>query len=147
MAEKRTEKFDSIAQIESLAEKAIREGQQRGEFDNLRGHGLPLPDLDTERPAGWWVNRWIEGEQQRIAAEELREFQRAERNAALQLDDVAELRARLDEVNRRIRAHNDLVTRAEHEVRSVDIHEAIALWFRLRRTKREQQSRWGFSAR
>ena len=36
---------------------AIREAQERGEFDNLPGAGKPLTDLgDTDDPM-WWVRR------------------------------------------------------------------------------------------
>ncbi|MEZ5225937.1 MAG: DUF1992 domain-containing protein [Acidimicrobiales bacterium] len=143
MAGEPPELFDSVAQIESLAERAIREGQRRGQFDNLAGHGRPLPDLDTERPAGWWASRWIETEQRRQTAEEVREHRRAVRNQALHHDDVAVLRAQLDELNAQIRAHNRSSVDAEHHVELVDVHEAIGLWIRLRRTKREQRSRWG----
>ncbi len=143
MAGKRPEKFDSIAQIESLAEKAIREGQLRGEFDNLAGHGQPLPDLDTERPSGWWANRWIEAEHLRQSADELREHRRVVRNTVLQYDDVAAMRVELDALNRQIREHNLAATRADHHVDPVDVHEAITLWLRLRRNKREHGRRWG----
>ncbi len=33
----------------SLAERLIREAQERGELDNLPLHGKPLPDWDDER--------------------------------------------------------------------------------------------------
>ena len=48
---------------ESPVEKAIREAQERGEFDNLPGAGKPLPDLgDTDDPM-WWLRRYVEREQ------------------------------------------------------------------------------------
>jgi hypothetical protein len=43
---------------ESWIDKQIREGRERGEFDNLPGAGKPLPGLDqTDRPRDdlWWV--------------------------------------------------------------------------------------------
>ena len=42
---------------ESPVERAIREAQERGEFDNLPGAGKPLRNLgspDVEDP-DWWV--------------------------------------------------------------------------------------------
>ena len=49
-------------QWESPVEKAIREAQERGEFDDLPGAGKPLPDLgDTDDPL-WWVRRYAERE-------------------------------------------------------------------------------------
>ncbi len=48
---------------ESPVEKAIREAQERGEFDNLPGAGKPLPDLgDTDDPM-WWLRKYAEREQ------------------------------------------------------------------------------------
>jgi hypothetical protein len=37
---------------ESLTERLIREAQERGEFENLRGHGQPLPCDEREVYAG-----------------------------------------------------------------------------------------------
>ena len=48
---------------ESPVEKAIREAQERGEFDNLPGAGKPLKDLgDTDDPM-WWLRKYVEREQ------------------------------------------------------------------------------------
>ncbi len=48
---------------ESPVEKAIREAQERGEFDNLPGAGKPLQDLgDTDDPM-WWLRKYVEREQ------------------------------------------------------------------------------------
>jgi hypothetical protein len=48
---------------ESPVEKAIREAQERGEFDDLPGAGKPLKDLgDTDDPM-WWLRRYVEREQ------------------------------------------------------------------------------------
>ena len=47
---------------ESPVEKAIREAQERGEFDDLPGAGKPLADLgDTDDPM-WWLRRYAERE-------------------------------------------------------------------------------------
>ncbi len=147
MAGDKPERFQSVTQIEGIADRAIREGQERGEFDDLPGHGLPIPDLDTERPAGWWATRWIEAEKQRVTAEELRMQQRSERNRAVHLSDVGELRAVLESLNKTIAKHNRASTRPDHHVEPVDIHDAIAVWYRLRRAKQQPRSRWGLSSR
>lgn len=147
MAGGKPERFESVTHAETIADRAIREGQERGEFDDLPGHGLPIPDLDTERPAGWWAARWIEAEHRTMATEELRAQSSAERNAALQLDDVSELRVTLDALNTRIRRHNREASRREHQVELIDIHEAIGLWLQLRRARRAQQRGWGLFGR
>ena len=40
---------------ESWVEQQIREGQERGEFDDLPGHGKPLTGVDGTRDEMWWV--------------------------------------------------------------------------------------------
>jgi hypothetical protein len=46
---------------ESLAEKAIREAIERGEFDNLPGAGKPL-NLSRSGDPEWWVKNLVERE-------------------------------------------------------------------------------------
>ncbi|WP_409485264.1 DUF1992 domain-containing protein [Arsenicicoccus dermatophilus] len=53
--------------VESLAEKRIREAQERGEFDNLKGAGKPLPSLDRPYREDWWITGLIEREQLDLA--------------------------------------------------------------------------------
>lgn len=45
--------------FESVVEKAIREAQDRGEFDNLPGKGKPLPDLSGPYDELWWVRDYV----------------------------------------------------------------------------------------
>ena len=47
---------------ESPVEKAIREAQERGEFDNLPGAGKPIADLGVEHDKDWWLKKLIERE-------------------------------------------------------------------------------------
>jgi hypothetical protein len=42
---------------ESAVDKAIREAQERGEFDNLPGAGKPL-DLGDPNDPDWWIKRY-----------------------------------------------------------------------------------------
>ena len=47
---------------ESSVEKAIRDAQERGEFDNLPGAGKPLPPINPNDP-DWFVKQWATREQ------------------------------------------------------------------------------------
>jgi hypothetical protein len=47
---------------ESWVEQQIREARERGEFDDLPGHGKPLPDLDRPRDELWWVRKKLQRE-------------------------------------------------------------------------------------
>jgi hypothetical protein len=47
---------------ESSVDRQLREATERGEFDNLRGSGKPLPDHGREYDEDWWVKDWLERE-------------------------------------------------------------------------------------
>ena len=53
---------------ESPVEKAIREAQERGEFDDLPGAGKPLTNLGDPDDPLWWVRRKLEAEQLDLSA-------------------------------------------------------------------------------
>ena len=40
---------------ETWIDRQVREGMERGDFDDLPGHGRPLRDLDQPRDELWWV--------------------------------------------------------------------------------------------
>ena len=47
---------------ESSIDRQLREAAERGEFDNLKGAGKPLPDHGREYDEDWWVRDWLERE-------------------------------------------------------------------------------------
>jgi hypothetical protein len=47
---------------ESSIDRQLREATERGEFDNLRGAGKPLPDHGQEYAEDWWVKDWLHRE-------------------------------------------------------------------------------------
>lgn len=49
-------------QRESWIDRQIREAQERGEFEELRGAGEPIADLDRPHDALWWVRRKLREE-------------------------------------------------------------------------------------
>jgi len=57
------ERRPTLADWENLVERQIREGIERGEFDNLSGAGKPLPGLDGSRDEEWWVKAKLRREQ------------------------------------------------------------------------------------
>jgi hypothetical protein len=80
-----------IGSYEGWLEQSIREAQQRGEFDNLKGHGQPQ-DLSVDHHAGDWESgfrilknnglapAWIEADKA-IRAEQAALMELAERTA------------------------------------------------------------------
>ena len=51
-----------MAGYESWIDRQIREAQERGEFDNLRGAGEPLKGLDGRQDENWWIKGLLERE-------------------------------------------------------------------------------------
>ncbi|GAB7042142.1 MULTISPECIES: DnaJ family domain-containing protein [Catenuloplanes] len=49
--------------FESLVDRKIREALERGEFDNLRGAGKPLPGHGGDYDEDWYVKELVEREQ------------------------------------------------------------------------------------
>jgi hypothetical protein len=43
-------------------DRRIREAQERGEFDGLRGAGEPIADLDRPHDALWWIRKKLREE-------------------------------------------------------------------------------------
>lgn len=52
----------SFQERETWIDRQIREAQERGEFDRLRGAGEPIADLDRPYDALWWVRRKLREE-------------------------------------------------------------------------------------
>ncbi len=48
---------------ESWVDRQIREGIERGDFDDLPGAGKPIPDIDEPHDELWWVRKKLRSEQ------------------------------------------------------------------------------------
>lgn len=89
-----TEQKPPKVRWESWVERKIRESMERGEFDNLPGHGQPIPDLAQPYDELWWLRKKL-------------------RDEKLSIDPPAlTLRKELDEARARI-----VAARTEGEVR------------------------------
>jgi DnaJ-like protein len=93
---------------ESWVDKQIREAQENGEFDDLPGHGQPLPDIDRPRDEMWWVRAKLRREKVSVSPSALsirREVDEAlERIGAASTEE--EVRALVCTINERIRYVN-----------------------------------------
>ncbi|SDS89227.1 DnaJ family domain-containing protein [Microlunatus soli] len=86
---------------ESTQDRMIREAQERGEFDNLPGAGKPLRNL-----GGDWVTQWVQREDlSGVLPPELALRKEADNiiDTVAELRTEAEVRAVVEELNRRIR--------------------------------------------
>ena len=94
---------------ESWVDRQIREAQERGEFDNLRGAGKPLPDLGRPYDELWWVRTKLKEEnlsyvppalQVRMELEEARERIDRARSEREVREIVGQINQRIREANR-----------------------------------------------
>ena len=58
-----TERKPAGVSFESWIEQQIREAQDRGDFDDLPGHGKPLTGIDGPSDELWWVKSWLRREE------------------------------------------------------------------------------------
>jgi hypothetical protein len=58
-----TERKPPGMKFETWIEKQIREAEDRGAFENLRGAGKPIPGLGGPQEEQWWVKNYIRREQ------------------------------------------------------------------------------------
>lgn len=92
--------------FETIADRRIAEARAAGLFDDLPGKGKPIADLGTERPAGWWANRAVKTERDKIRHEELTEHVRRLMPQLWRLDHEADLVAEVTAVNQEIAEYN-----------------------------------------
>ena len=116
---------------ESWVDQQIREAAERGEFDDLPGHGKPLPDLDRPRDELWWVRKKLQRENVSYSPPALslrREVDEAlERIAAAKTE--AQVRELADAINDRIRYVNShTISGPPTSVAVLDVEEIVQRW-------------------
>lgn len=118
---------------ESAVDKAIREAQERGDFDNLPGQGKPLPGLDGPDDELWWVRNYIRREG--LTGEELLPESLLLRRQRERIDDaVANLRTEqavrdhVNELNRQIRRARLVSSGPPVVIRQAVADDVVARW-------------------
>lgn len=124
---------------ESPVERAIREAQERGEFDDLPGAGKPLSIPDTDDPM-WWVRQLAEREQLDFTgalppAVALRKEAGTFPASLVELRTEESVRAVLEDFNRRVR--QDRLRPPDPRMPqllapTVDVDDLVAQWRVLR---------------
>lgn len=121
---------------ESWIERQIREGIERGEFDDLEGKGRRLPGLEDPHDELWWVKDKLKREEfvalpPTLAIRKDREDALAAVAVAASEDAV---RAIVEAVNQKIRAVNSRATSGPPStVMPLDLDTVLDRW-RSRRT-------------
>lgn len=106
MVEKRPHGMSTNDWVERL----IQEARERGEFDNLKGSGKPLPGLDKPYDPDWWIKRKLEREQIPVAPELIRLRREAEQLAEQlpRLPGVDAVQRQVNRINGILRKANTL---------------------------------------
>jgi len=124
---------------ESWIDRQIREAEERGAFDNLKGAGKPLKSINGRDDPDWWVRGLMEREE--ISHSELlpagirlrREIEDLT-ETLLAARSEREVRRIVDDLNERIRdARKPRPTDPPAFIRTVDIDEAVLQWRATRR--------------
>jgi hypothetical protein len=135
-----------VERWESPVDRAIREAQERGEFDNLPGAGKPLTGLgspDVDDP-DWWVKRLARREQLDMTgamppAVALRKEAETFPQSLLDLRTEESVRAVLEDFNRRVRLDRlrpGVGALPPLIARTVDVAELVRQWSALREAHR-----------
>ena len=97
---------------ETWIDRQIREGMERGDFDDLPGHGKPIADVDRPHDELWWVRNKLqrEGVSYLPPTLALRKDVEDAQAAIESAGSEAEVRAIVIDVNERIRAVNRKAT-------------------------------------
>lgn len=120
-----------------FVERRIQQAQRAGVFDDLELAGRPIPDLDTERPEGWWAEAFVARDRRRREAIEVVNDCKAQRTRAFSLADHPAVRSELRRLAERVAAVNAELDPAER-VEWFDVDTDLATW-----RHRDRMRRWG----
>ena len=100
-----TERKPPGMSFETWVDRVIRDGQERGEFEDLAGQGKPIADLHEPLDDLWWVRGLLRREELEYLPPSLalKKESEAALEAALDAPTEAEARRLLEDVNMKIR--------------------------------------------
>ncbi len=116
--------------ISSIAERRIQAAREAGMFDNLPGHGKPIPDLGEQRPPGWWAMRVAKRERSILNAENLDSAIRDGKRSIWTMDSEPGVRATVADLNNKIDHYNRNTTWEKRP--RLDPDELVSAWQRRR---------------
>ena len=116
---------------ETWVDRQIREGIERGEFDQLQGHGQPIKGLDRPHDELWWVREKLrrEGLSFLPPALALRKDLERAREAIAGSTSEAAVRQIVEEINERIRALNrKAIPGPPSNLMPLDLERTVTEW-------------------
>ncbi|MGK9221234.1 MULTISPECIES: DUF1992 domain-containing protein [unclassified Microbacterium] len=129
----------------AYVEMVIQQAMRRGEFDDLPGAGRPIEGLGTSHDPDWWIRRKIEREGLTgigPPALQLRTEHAALHETLDGFSREADVRAHLDDFNRRVRlARMQLLGGPPVVTPMVDIDAEVAAWAERRDERRRAAAR------
>jgi hypothetical protein len=137
-----TERKPPGLSFESWVDKLIRDGIERGEFDDLPGKGKPLPDLDRPRDELWWVRDKLKREDVQFLPPtlQIRKDLDEVREKIANATDETVVRRLIAEINEQIRYVNSHVTHGPPStLMPLDIERTVTRW----RESRPDESKQG----
>jgi hypothetical protein len=116
---------------ETWIDRQIREGMERGDFDDLPLHGKPITSLEKPRDELWWVKDKLRREGVEILPPTLvvrKELDDA-REAIAASTSEAEVRQIVAEINDKIRTVNRLATSGPpSNLMPLDVERTVVEW-------------------
>lgn len=116
---------------ETWIDRQIRQGMENGDFDNLPGHGRPLPDVDVTHDEMWWVRKKLAREQVSFLPPTLAIRKELDETmaAVAAADTEAEVRELVAGINARIRQVNATATAGPPStVGPLDVEREVERW-------------------
>jgi len=124
--------------FDAWVEQQIRAARERGEFDNLPGHGRPLANVDGVEDALWWVKQLLRRENLEVPLPPTLAVRKARDDALAQIADAHDesiVRTIVDELNVAIRRVNRMATEGPpSSVMPLDVEDVVVRWRRQRAT-------------
>jgi hypothetical protein len=123
---------------ESWIDRQIREGMERGEFDNLSGVGKPLPGIDGTRDDDWWLKATLRREELSFLPPTLAVRKELDESLAAidRATDESAVRQIVAAINERIRTVNSTATSGPAtSLMPLDLDAVVSRW------RANQQSR------
>ena len=120
-----------------FVERRIEQAQRAGRFDDLALHGQPIPDLDEERPEGWWADSCVARDRALRRLHDLVAELPRRKGLAMLDDDHEAVRRGLMALDAELASANEDVE-PKDRVDSLDIEGELSAW----RARRRRQ-RWG----
>lgn len=98
-----------MAQQQTWVDLQVRQAIDRGDFDNLPGHGKPIEGLGGEHDPDWWLKRLVQREHIALLPASIQL-----RKEDAELDDLLDSKATEADVRREVEEFNQRVIQARY---------------------------------